>query len=300
MTKSKINGLISAPVTPFNKDGSINCAEVKAYADKLKQDGVTGVFVNGTTGEGFSLTLAERKALAEAWLKEQTADFPVIIHVSHTSIESSKEMARHAEQHGAQAIGDMGPIFFKPGNIKDLVNNSIAIADAAPNTPYYYYHMPSMSGINFPMIAYLEEAHGRISNLAGIKYTFEDLMDAELCRAYEDGRYQVFHGRDETLICSLAFGCADGVGSTYNYMAPDYLKLVDAFNNGDMKQSRALQKKSINIIKAICDTGNFFSGLRFILEQQGLKVGEVRLPHQPLTEDQKLSLLEKVKNLGLL
>lgn len=275
-----INGLIAAPMTAFNANGSTNLNAIPAYAKFLQSDGVAGVFVNGTTGEGFSLIVEERTAIAEEWVKAATNDFKVIIHVSHTSPVESQEMAAHAERIGAYGIGEMAPIFFKPGSVEQLTDCCAATAATAPSLPYYYYHMPSMSGTGFPMLDFLKSADTKIPNLAGIKYTYEDLFDFEMCREFKDGKYDILHGRDETLLCALALGCRGAVGSTYNIMAPLYLQLIEAFDAGDLAESRRLQRIAMHVIRVLVGTGNFFAAMKAVLEMQGLEMGAVRSPLQ--------------------
>lgn len=295
---SKLSGLISAPLTGFHADGQVNLSVIKNYADFLTNNGVAGAFVNGTTGEGFSLTMTERKEIAETWIKSASDALKVIVHVAHTSIEDSKELAAHAEANQADAISSMAPIFFKPGNLDQLVDSMAEIAAAAPNTPFYYYHMPAMSGVNFPMIDFLKKAEDKIPTLAGIKFTYENLMDFEQCRAYKDGKFVMLHGRDETLICSLALGTEGAVGSTYNFIAPVYTQMITAFEAGNLAEARRLQRLSIKVIEIMCATGNFFSAAKAMMKRLGLDLGPVRSPLQNLGEAAISTLFAELDQAG--
>jgi len=146
-------GLIAAPLTGYRDDGTINLDVIPPYAEMLQANGVAGVFVNGTTGEGFSLTLSERRALAERWVQAAPNGFRVIIHVGHTCQAESRALVVHAADIGAAAVGEIGPIFFRPASVEALVDYCAETAAAAPNLPYYYYHMPSMNQVLFPMTA---------------------------------------------------------------------------------------------------------------------------------------------------
>ena len=147
MINKSIKGIIAAPFTPMNEVGEINPSIISDYAHKLKKDGLSGVFVCGTTGEGMSMTLEERKEIAEEWVKYQENDFKVIVHVGTTSFKQSQELARHAQKIGAYGTSIMGPIFLKPTNIEPLVDFCASVACAAPNIPFFYYHIPIISGI---------------------------------------------------------------------------------------------------------------------------------------------------------
>lgn len=294
----KLLGMISAPVSCLNEDQSVNVNAVADYADLLRRNGVAGVFVNGTTGEGYSLCEEERKQLAEAWIAEKTENFKVVIHVAATDNKVAMRLAAHAQEKGADAIGAMAPIFFKSGTVDQLADYCEEIAQAAPELPFYYYHMPAMSGVNLPMIDLLKAVDGRIDNFAGIKFTYENLMDFELCRAFQGGKYDMLHGRDETWICSLALGTTGAVGSTYNFMAPLYSRMTTAFKDGNLDEARTLQRKSIEVITYLCATSNFFSAAKAVLRRLGVDTGPVRSPLKGISEEEIATLNSALDSCG--
>jgi N-acetylneuraminate lyase len=91
-----------------------------------------------------------------------------------------------------------------------------AIASAAPSLPFYYYHIPSATNVDLPMVDFLAVADGLIQNLAGIKYTHYDLEDLQLCLHYGGGKYNILFGRDQYLLAAVALGVRGAVGSTYS------------------------------------------------------------------------------------
>lgn len=298
MVDNKTEGLIAAPLTAYHPDGTVNPDIIPSYADFLYSNGVVGVFVNGTTGEGLSLTSEERMAIAERWVKAAPADFRVIVHVSHTCAASAWGMARHAAQIGAWGIGQMGPIFFRPNNVKELADYAAQTAAQAPDLAYFYYHMPSMSGVCFPILEFLKAAAPTIPNLAGIKYTHEDLVDFELCRKFKDGKYDILYGRDETLLCALALGCRGAVGSTYNIMAPLYRRLIDAFDSGNLNEARRLQNISMRVIRSLAQTTSFISALKEVMNMIGLNVGDVRSGLKNIGPAKAAGLKNELEELG--
>ena len=298
MTNSKTEGLIAAPMTAYHPDGTVNPDVIPSYSEFLQSNGVVGVFINGTTGEGFSLSVEERKAIAESWMKTATGEFKVIVHISHTCAVSARDLARHAAQIGAWGIGEMGPIFYKPNNVEELSDYAAKTAAQAPDLAYYYYHMPSMNGVCFPMLKFLIAAKPKISNLAGIKYTHEDFVDFELCREFNGGKYDILYGRDETLLCSLALGCRGAVGSTYNIMAPLYCRLIDAFDSGDITEARRLQRMSMKVIRLLAQTNSFISALKEVMNMTGLNLGGVRSPLKNIEAVKIAELKNDLKELG--
>ena len=117
----KIIGLIDAPFTPMKPNGDINLEPIPAYAAMLAKNGLKGVFINGSSGEGYMLTTDERKQLAEAWMAAVPAGFKVIVHVGSCCLRESVELARHAAAIGAWGIGAMAPPFPKIGRVEELV-----------------------------------------------------------------------------------------------------------------------------------------------------------------------------------
>ena len=100
--KARLEGLLTAPFAPMNADGSINLDVIEAHSDILVRNNIKGVFVNGTTGESMSLTMAERFDLVNQWIKVAPKELKVLVHAGHTCIENCKEMAAHAQKVGAR------------------------------------------------------------------------------------------------------------------------------------------------------------------------------------------------------
>ncbi len=280
----RLSGLIAAPFTPMNQDGSLRLSQIEAYASRLKADGVKGVFVCGTTGEGYSLALDERKQVLEEWLRFQEADFKVLAHVGTTSYIQSGELARHAKAAGAFAIGAMGPSFFQPTRAEELVAYCARIAHEAPDLPFYYYHLPSMSGVNVSMKAFLEQASDQIPNLQGIKFTHNNLMEMQQCMMFENGKYEILHGYDEVLLGGLALGIKAAIGSTYNYMAPVYNQIFSFFEAGKLEEARKLQRFSVELVEQLFKyRGGVVAG-KAIQSLIGIECGPCRIPLQTLTD----------------
>ena len=296
----KIEGLIAASLTGFYPDGTVNLEIIPAYAAMLYRNGLVGVFVNGTTGEGMSLTFDERLALAEKWVDSAPQGLCVIIHVGYADPEASRALAVHAADIGAHAIGEIGPTQNCPDSVRKLVDYAAATAEAIPRLPYYYYHMPSVNGLSFPMIEFLRQAGGMIPNLAGIKYTHDDIGDYQRCKEFGNGKYDVLFGWDEYLIKGLRVGARGAVGSTYNIFAPLYRKLIEAFRAGDIPTAQRLQKISADSCRFIYETGSFGAGLKTIMRMIGLDLGGMRPPQQNLSKESTEKLENYVKESGLL
>jgi N-acetylneuraminate lyase len=297
--KSKLTGLVAAPFTPMLEDGSVNLEMIPQQARALAADGVSGAFICGTTGEGFSLTTNERMRVAEAWLAAIPKSLRVIVHVGHNCMEESRALAAHAEQSGAHAFATIGPNFFKPASVEQLVGYCAQVAEAAPGLPFYFYNMPAMTGVNFPMLDFLKIASRRIPNLAGIKFTHENLMDYTQCLQFEQGRFDILFGRDEILLGALALGATGAVGSTYNYMAPIYQRLLVAFGHGHLETARHHQLRAIDIIAVMARHGGLPAG-KAMMKLVGIDCGPVRSPLRTLSAKEEEVLFRDLEGIGFL
>ena len=287
----KIIGLIDAPFTPFDTQGEVNLQPIPAYAAMLKKNGLKGVFINGSSGEGYMLTDEERMRLAEAWMAAAPADFKVIVHVGSCCLKSSKALAAHAQSIGAWGVGAMAPPFPKIGRIEELVAYCEEIAAAAPNLPFYFYHIPAFNGAFLPMVDFLKAVDGRIPNFAGIKYTFESIYEYNQCRLYKNGKYDMLHGQDETILPSLAMGGAQGgIGGTTNYNGRCLTGIIDAWKAGDLDKARELQNFAQDVINVICHyRGNIVGGKR-IMKLIGLDLGKNRTPFRNMTDEEEAAM----------
>lgn len=282
-----LKGLIAAPFTPMLEDGSINTAIIPAYYKFLKQNAVTGAFICGSTGEGVSMTVSEKKQVAESWAActQNDPDFKVMTLLGGTCIADCIELAKHAREIGLYAVSFTSPFYFKPANVEMLAQSCLAVAAAVPDMPFYYYHIPVLTGVGFPMFDLLQAMDGKAPNFAGIKYTHEDFMDFQTCLNYKNGKYDMLWGRDENMLSALAVGAKGAVGSTFNYAAPLYNDLIAAFENNDLAGAGALQQKSIDMIRLLGKYGGISVGKSY-MKLVGVDCGKFRLPVKNMSDEQ--------------
>lgn len=293
-----LSGLIAAPYTPMNSDGSVNTDMIERYAQFLASNGVKGAFVCGTTGEFASLTLEERMRVAERWIDASKGALSVIVHVGSTCLADARALASHAQEKGAHAIAAVPPFYLKPACLGDLVDFLAALAAAAPELPFYYYHIPSVSGVDIEVADLLEKGAGRIPNLAGVKFTHENLSDFGRSVRLSGGAFNMLFGRDEILLAGLAQGARGGVGATYNYAAPVYLRILEAFAAGDMGRARAEQARSVEMIEVLKRAGGVLACGKAVMKMLGLDCGPVRSPLSNPTEAEAAVLRTELEHVG--
>lgn len=285
--------MICAPFTGFTQDGDVDLSKVALQQKFYKDNGISGVFICGTTGEGSSLTMVEKKALFKEWSQYRADDFAVIGFVGGTSVRESQELAKYASEVGLNAVAMTAPYYQKAAGVHELALTLAEVASAAPSLQFFYYHIPCLTNVGFAMFDLLKEMERVIPNLAGIKFTFENMMDYQLCLEYKDRKFNIMWGRDEMLLPALAIGAETYVGSTYGYNAPIYHAIRSAFESGDHKRAAALQYQANIIITFLNKYGNG-AGKAF-MKAVGLDLGPCRHPLTTLSDEQYSSMVEELQ-----
>lgn len=295
---TRLTGLVTATHTPFNGAGALNLAVIEKQAEHLIKNGVRTVFIGGSTGESHSLTLTERQALAERWAAvARETSLRLVIHVGSNCLDDARALAEQAERLGVAAISALAPSYFKPRSLDDLVGWCAAIAASAPGVPFYFYDIPSLTGVVFPMPDLLDRAAPRIPSFAGIKFTNPDPMAYLRCLRFDGGRFDIAWGIDEHLLGAVALGATGAVGSSYNFAAPVYHRLLAAMERGDLAAAREEQFKSVQLISLLGQFG-YMAAARALMERLGVPLGPPRPPHSPLTPAQFKELAEGLDQLG--
>ncbi len=281
----RLTGLIAAPHTPMTGDGQVHLPMIVRQAELLIEAGVRGAFVCGSTGEGHSLTSAERRQVAEAWVQAAGGRLQVIVHVGHNSMAEAAGLAEHAMNIGAQAISALAPSYYKPPTLDELLGFCQNVASKAPTLPFYFYDIPSMTGVSIPTAELLERGAKTIPTLHGVKYTNTDFHGLQECLAAAGGRFDIVFGVDEALLAGLTFGVRGAVGSTYNYAAPVYLRVMKQFAAGDLTSARASQMDSVRLVRVLLKYGVMRAG-KAAMGMIGVECGPVRLPLKAIHGDE--------------
>lgn len=293
-----LHELVAAVHSPFHADGSLAPEVVPAQASFLAANGIRTVFITGSTGECHSLTCEERLTLYAAWADASKAcGITIVAHVGGNSIGDARMLARRAHELRLAAIGTFAPSYHKPETLAALVDWCATIASEAPDLPFYYYDIPSLTGVSLPVERFLEEAPAHIPNLAGVKFSNPDLVSYRRSLDAAAGRFDLPWGMDEMLLAALATGAQGGVGSTYNWAPKLYADLMAAFSRGDLSEARRLQSLSIAMVDAIGATG-FMGTAKALMVRLGVPVGPARPPFDNPSARQVDALIARLNELG--
>ncbi len=295
--KEKYRGLIAAVFTPFAADGTLNPDLVPAIVEHLIGDGIRGIYVCGTTGEGPLLSGDERRAVARAYVDAVGRRIPVIVQVGHNSLTEARGLAVHARQVGADAISAVPPMYFKPESTEVLVECLREITSAVPELPFFYYHIPRFTGAQIDVLELLRRAERELPGFIGIKYSAATVNEYQECLDFVEDRYAILFGCDEMLLSGLSAGAAGAVGSTYNFAAPLYNSLITAFERRDLEAARRFQSLSLKMIRLMYK----YRGLpafKATMGLLGLDCGPARLPIQTLSADEVQAMKLDLEHIG--
>ena len=277
----KYQGIFPAMATPYDAEGKICPAMIEKLVNHLIAKGVSGLYVAGSTGESYLLSLKEREMLLEEVIRSASGRVPVIASIGVVATEDGKRLARHAEKAGAAAVSAVPPIYF-PFTKEECICYYEDLASAV-DIPVMVYNIPAMSGVHFTWDD-LERLMGN-DGIMGLKHTSYDLFQLQqLIRRYPEKQF--FVGYDELYLSARAVGAAAGIGSSCNSMPEKFIRLHQLFAEHRMEEALLVQDEINGVIEVLTKVG-VFKGIKEILRLQGFDCGECRRPFLPLTGEEK-------------
>ncbi|XP_025833736.1 N-acetylneuraminate lyase [Agrilus planipennis] len=297
-------GLIAPVLTPFNNDKkkSLNLTDITRYAKFLKDAGIEGILVNGTSGEGMSMNVEERKLVAEAWKKAaSTTNLHLMIQVGGAPLPDVLELARHAESLGVDSIMTLPELYFKPKNPVELTHYLKLVSAAAPNTPLLYYHIPRYSGVSVHMGDFLNQVDGKIDTFVGIKFTSTVLDEGIAAVRAGNGRYAVFLGADDLMVGAYSLGFDSAIATSLN-MWPKYgLNILKQVKDNNVNKALTTQKELSTAIKHANQYGEWVPIMKAAMNlTTPINVGVPRDPLLTLTPQQVQSFESDLRKLKFL
>jgi 4-hydroxy-tetrahydrodipicolinate synthase len=293
--KSSVAGVVTALITPFNTDNSVDYPALETIVEFLIQKKVNALFPCGTTGEMFKMSEEERKKVAETVIKAAARRVPVIIHVGAMDQATTIRLAQHAEKAGADYIASVTPSYFG-ANAKEIEEFYVSIANSvSKNFPLYLYNIPQLSG-NMLTADIVRKVSARCENVVGVKYSNSDLLLTYDYLVTKDG-FSVLQGTDRCFLPAMLMGCAGTVSGISCVYPEPFVALFAAYSKGDLKRAKELQVVATdycNILKHGSNMAYFKAGL----EYRGLPGGHMRQPHLDLEEGERLAFIEGLKTLN--
>ena len=291
---SEIGRLLTAMVTPFKEDGSVDYGAAQRLARLLTENGSDGVVVFGTTGEAPALSDEEKLELLKA-VKEALPGHTVMAGTGTNDTRHSQELTHRAVEAGADAILAVVPYYNKPPQ-EGMYRHFRAIAESASGKPVVMYNIQGRTGVN--MNAATTIRCGDIPNVVGVKEASGDIDQMSLVCAGKPAGFRVWSGDDSFTLPLLAVG-GYGVICVVSHLAgPAMKEMIDAFLEGQTERARLIHGRLLPVIKALMTTASNPIPIKQVLNRMGFPAGPFRLPLVPLPEAELDRLMGVVQAAG--
>lgn len=285
--------IITAMVTPMDKNGNVNYDKALEMAKYLIKEGNTALVINGTTGESPTVTQDEKLKLLS--IVKGSVGVPVIAGVGTNSTAATIENALAAEKIGVDGLLAVVPYYNKP-NQDSLYEHFRMLAEAV-KLPIMLYNVPGRTGVN--MTAKTSAALSKIPNIAALKEASGDLNQlASVVRDAEEG-FLVYTGEDAQILPTLAVGGYGVVSVTAHVVCRDIKNMIESYLKGNIVEASKIHRKLIRITETMFMTANPIP-VKAALNLLGMDVGITRMPLAAPSQDVIAALEDSMSELGLL
>lgn len=273
--------VIPALITPFKNDGSLNLKALEQLVEALIQEGCKAFYVSGSTGEAFLQTPQERKEVVACVCSACKGKAHVIFQAGAISTDQAVDMAKFAVAQGVEELSSLPPFYYKfSGNEIEAYYREIM---EATGKPMIIYNIPFLTGVSMTQAC---PELLKSPQISGIKHTTSDFFELRKLQI-EHPNLTLFSGFDEMALAGLSMGAKGLIGSTYNYQAKTFFKMVEAFQAGKMQEALLFQDQANKTIKTILSTGLYNSVRYLVTKKYGIDVGISRKPFAPLSDEAK-------------
>lgn len=290
----ELNGIMSALLTPFDREGNVNTAVLSDMIEWELSRGLSGFYILGSTGEGLLMSEEERCCVAEAIVRQVKGRAPVVIHVGSLTTRAACALARHAAEIGADAVSSIPPFYYNVG--PDGVKQYYTEVAAASGLPFYIYNIPATTGVTMAMDL-VRDLIETVPNLRGMKYTGYDMYLLRKIIELDGGRFNVLSGADEIMVSAQAMGADGAIGTTENLLPRLFVDAYAAFRSGNVKAAEELQAKINWTVSAFLSFPSL-GAVKEIMGFLGFDLGKPRPPLLGLTDAQRGRLREMLEEIG--
>ena len=291
--KTIFQGVATAIVTPMNENG-VDYDVFGRLIDWQIEQGINGLVVAGTTGEGSTLSDEEHREVLAYAVKRINGRVPCIAGTGSNDTAYAIELTKYACSIGCDAMLVVTP-YYNKATQKGLVKMFNAIADASTK-PIIVYNIPSRTGVNIEPATFVELAkHPRI---AAIKEASGNLSKMVEEFALLDGSLDIYSGNDDQIVPTLSMGGKGVISVLSNIMPKETVAMCDAFFAGDVATAAKMQCKYLPLIQALfCEVNPI--PVKAALAAMGRMEGVIRLPLTEMEEDHQEKMISIMRGFGL-
>ncbi|SHF52844.1 4-hydroxy-tetrahydrodipicolinate synthase [Ornithinibacillus halophilus] len=277
--------ILTAMVTPFDKEGNIDFDATKNLVNHLIANGTEGLVIAGTTGESPTLSTAEKVKLFQYVVDVVDKRVPVIAGTGSNSTDGSIDLTKQAESAGVDAIMLVAPYYNKP-NQRGLIAHFSAIANET-KLPVMLYNIPGRSVVKMTASTIIELS--KIDNIVSVKEASADLDQAAEIIENTSEDFSVYSGDDGLTLPMLSIG-GDGIVSVASHVIGNEMQeMIKAYEAGNNKDAGRIHRTLLPKMNALFSAPSP-TPVKAALNMQGVPVGGVRLPLVPLTSEEQEDL----------
>lgn len=293
MNLKKFKGVFVALNAIFDENDCVDLETTKKLVKIYREKGVKGVYVCGSTGEGFLLSTEERMQVAEAVKQAAGDDFTVIVHVGCAGSKESIRLAKHAEKIGVDAISAVPSVYYHlpPKSVEMHWN---AIIDST-DLPFIIYNIPQLTAFHLPYDLF--ERMAKNPKVIGIKNSEEPVFNMERFRTIAGDDFIIFNGSDEQFLGGRLMGADAGIGGTYGTMPELFVALDKYICDGEIEKAKALQYKINEIIFDLLACDSLYGAAKQVISVRfNVNAGQPRCPFLPVARDEKIyAIVDKIE-----
>lgn len=279
--RDDFKGIFIAFYACFDENDNISAEATRKLARFYAEKGVKGLYVGGSSGEGFLLTVEERKKMLEAVMDEVGTELKIIVHVGAAATKDSIELSKHAEKVGAHALSAVPNVYYKiPERSIELHWKNIM--DSA-DLPFIIYNIPQTTG--YDLSINLLKKMLSYPKVIGIKNSSMSTYDIQKFKAIGGENLLVFNGPDEQYISGRIMGADSGIGGTYGVMPELFLKAEEYYSMGNIEKAQEVQYTINEIIGDLLSFPSLYGAAKEVIKLRGINIGTTRLPLEPVSEE---------------
>lgn len=288
--KTLFMGACTALITPF-QDGEIDYKALNTLIEFQIENGIDALLINGTTGEGSTLSECEKRELISFTVRKVGGRVPLIAGTGSNSTKKALNLSQFAADVGADAILVVTP-YYNKASAEGLIEHYETIANEV-DVPMILYNVPSRTGVNIPLPIYDKLADHK--NIVAVKEANSSVSDmAKLCAKCGD-RFDIYSGNDDLILPTLSLGGKGVISVLSNILPKETADICKLWFAGKTKEATALQLKLLPLINAIFSEVNPIP-IKALLSKEGFCAEEYRLPLCPMNEEKKKMLFETFDN----
>lgn len=232
MKSNKIGGLWPAMFTPVDEAGNPAMHELEKLVQLFLKQKLDGLYILGSTGQGFLFTEKQRIEVARRVLEIAQGEIPVIVQVGALNTNESVRLAKAAQRDGAYAVSSVGPIYYEVSPDKIFAHyNAIG---SAVDIPFFPYHIGNKSIFHGNARDYIKQILD-LPNIQGMKLTTQNLYEVSLIHNFSEGKLVLFSGADELLCQASLCGTVGAIGSYFNLWGEECKYAREEFTKGNFE-----------------------------------------------------------------